>query len=326
MNTTRTIRRKLYPHTDPRQTGKLDVSDLHTLYWEDAGSENGIPVIGLHGGPGGGASPEMRRFFDPRQYRTILFDQRGCGRSTPLSELEGNTTWDLIDDIEKLRAHLGIEKWLVFGGSWGSTLALAYAITHPDRVSALLLRGVFLLTKAEIGWFYQSGASFLFPDAFERYVAPIPADERGDLLTAFHKRLTGPKGPERLAAAHAWSSWEGETLSIRGPSVKPPRFADDSFVDIFARIECHYFVNGGFFPEDGWILNNAHVLRDIPGTIVHGRYDVVTPLSSAWSLHKAWPESKLDIIHDAGHSSLEPGIVHALVTATDSWIPQLKVS
>lgn len=266
----------------------------------------------------------MRRFFDPRHYRTVLFDQRGCGRSTPVSELEGNTTWDLVSDIEKLRKHLGIDKWMVFGGSWGSTLSLAYAIKHPERVSALLLRGVFLLTKAEINWFYQSGAGFVFPDAFERYVAPIPADERHDLLSAFHKRLTGPNGKERLEAAHAWSGWEGETLSIRGPAVKPPRFADDSFVDTFARIECHYFMNEGFFPEDGWLLKNAHVLADIPGVIVHGRYDVVTPLSSAWALHKVWPSSKLDIIPDAGHSSLEPGIVHALVTATDDFIPQLR--
>ncbi len=302
----------------------LSVSELHTLYWEDSGPVNGIPVLGLHGGPGGGASPEMRRFFDPRAYRTVLFDQRGCGRSKPLSELEGNTTWELIADIEKLREHLGIEKWLVFGGSWGSTLALAYAISHPDRVSALLLRGVFLLTKAEINWFYQSGASFLFPDSYDRYVAPIPMEERGNLLDAFHKRLMGPKGRERLEAAHAWSSWEGETLSIRGPAVKPPRFADDTFVDTFARIECHYFKNEGFFPENGWILNNADKLAKIPGVIVHGRYDVVTPLSSAWALHKAWPKSDLQIIPDAGHSSLEPGIIHSLINATDNWIPLLK--
>ena len=324
MNNHRTIRRKLYPHIDPRKTGMLSVSDIHSLYWEDSGPLHGIPVLGLHGGPGGGASPEMRRFFDPRHYRTVLFDQRGCGRSRPTSELQDNTTWDLIADIEKLRELLGIEKWLVFGGSWGSTLALAYAETHPERVSGLLLRGVFLLTKAEINWFYQSGAGFLFPDAYDRYVAPIPEDERHDLLNAFYKRLMGPKGPERSAAAHAWSSWEGETLSIRGPAVKPPRFADDVFVDTFARIECHYFKNEGFFPEDGWLLKNADKLANIPGKIVHGRYDVVTPLSSAWSLHKAWPKSELQIIPDAGHSSLEPGIVNALVNATDEFAALLR--
>lgn len=324
MNTRHAMRRKLFPHTEPRQTGKLAVSDIHTLYWEDAGPINGIPVIGLHGGPGGGASPEMRRFFDPRHYRTVLFDQRGCGRSTPYSELKDNTTWDLVADIEKLREHLGIEKWVVFGGSWGSTLALAYAIKHPERVSALLLRGVFLLTKAEVRWFYQEGASFLFPDAYDRYIAPIPEDERDDLLSAFHKRLMGPRNAERIAAARAWACWEGETLSIRGPSVRPPRFDDDDFVDVFARIECHYFKNEGFFEEDGWLLKNAHVLKDIPGRIVHGRYDVVTPLSSAWALHKAWPKSDLQIIPDAGHSSLEPGIINALIQATEDFIPMLR--
>lgn len=324
MNTRHAMRRKLFPHIEPRQTGKLDVSDIHTLYWEDAGPLNGIPVIGLHGGPGGGASPDMRRFFDPRHYRTVLFDQRGCGRSTPYSELEGNTTWDLVADIEKLREHLGIDKWVVFGGSWGSTLALAYAIKHPDRVSALLLRGVFLLTRSEVRWFYQEGASFLFPDAYERYIAPIPEEERDDLLSAFHKRLMGPRNEERIAAARAWACWEGETLSIRGPSVRPPRFDDDDFVDVFARIECHYFKNEGFFEEDGWLLKNAHVLKDIPGRIIHGRYDVVTPLSSAWALHKAWPISDLQIIPDAGHSSLEPGIVNALIQATEDWISEFR--
>lgn len=324
MNNRHAMRRKLYPHIEPRQSGRLQVSEKHNLYWEDAGPQNGIPVLGLHGGPGGGASPEMRRFFDPRHYRTVLFDQRGCGRSRPFSDLEDNTTWHLIEDIETLREHLRIDKWVVFGGSWGSTLSLAYALTHPERVSALLLRGIFLLTRAEIRWFYQEGASFLFPDAFERYVEAIPQAERDDLLNAFYKRLMGPKGEERLKAARSWARWEGETLSIRGPSVRPPRFDEDDFVDAFARIECHYFKNGGFFPEDGWILKNAHILKDIPGVIVHGRYDVVTPMSSAWALHKAWPKSKLEIIPDAGHSSLEPGIVNALVNTTESWIPMLR--
>ncbi len=319
MNTKPVTRRKLYPHTEPRRVGRLKVSNIHEMYWEDTGPTNGIAVLGLHGGPGGGASPEMRRFFDPRKYRMVLFDQRGCGRSTPHSSLEDNTTWHLIEDIEKLRVHLGIEKWLVFGGSWGSTLALAYAETHPERVSGLLLRGIFLLTEAEIRWFYQEGASRIFPDAYDRYIAPIPESERGDLLNAFHRRLMSDDKEARLEAARAWACWEGETLSIRGPSVRPPRFDDEGFVDAFARIECHYFHNGGFFEKDGWLLDQAHVLKNIPGVIVHGRYDVVTPLSSAWALHKAWPKSRLEIIPDAGHSSLEPGIVNALINATDEF-------
>lgn len=297
----------------------MKVSDIHEIYWEDAGPEHGIPVIALHGGPGGGASPDMRRFFDPRIFRVIMFDQRGCGRSTPHSCLEENTTWDLVADIERLREMLGIEKWMVFGGSWGSTLSLTYSISHPDRVSALLLRGIFLLTKAEIDWFYQKGASFLFPDSFERYLEPIPEGEHGDLLSAFYSRLMSDDSEQRLAAARAWACWEGETLSLRGPAVRPPRFDDDAFVDAFARIECHYFYNKGFFDRDGWILENIDKIRDIPGTIVHGRFDVVTPLSSAWSLNKAWPASKLEIIPDAGHSSLEPGIINALIEATEKF-------
>ena len=324
MNIKPVTRRKLYPHSEPRRAGRLKVSDLHELYWEDSGPEHGIPVLGLHGGPGGGASPEMRRFFDPRRFRTVLFDQRGCGRSTPYSSLVDNTTWDLIEDIEKLREMLGIEKWLVFGGSWGSTLALAYAVTHPERVSALLLRGIFLLTSAEIRWFYQEGASRIFPDAYDRYVEPIPEAERGDLLEAFYSRLMSDDKDARKDAARAWACWEGETLSIRGPAVRPPRFEDSDFVDAFARIECHYFYNKGFFPKDGWLLEEcAKKLTDIPGVIVHGRYDVVTPMSSAWSLHKAWPNSRLEIIPDAGHSSLEPGIVNALINATDDFAETL---
>ncbi len=259
----------------------------------------------------------MRRFFDPRLYRTILFDQRGCGRSTPRSELRENDTWALVEDMERLRVHLGLEKWVVFGGSWGSTLALAYAVTHPERVAGLILRGVFLLTRSEIAWFYQEGASRLFPDAYDRYIAPIPENERSDLVSAFWKRLSSEDDDVRLEAARAWARWEGETLSIRGPSVIPPRFDEDSFVDAFARIECHYFRNKGFFASDGWLLEQAHRLKDIPGIIVHGRYDVVTPLSSAWALKKAWPEAELQIVPDAGHSSLEPGIVNALIDATD---------
>jgi proline iminopeptidase len=316
MNEDRT-RRTLYPRLEPRRAGRLGVSDLHELYWEECGHPDGIPVVALHGGPGGGSSPEMRRFFDPRRYRIILFDQRGCGRSTPHSELRENTTWDLVGDIEKLRTHLGVKKWLVFGGSWGSTLALAYAAMHRRQVMALILRGVFLLTEEEIRWFYQHGASNLFPDAFDRYMAPIPEAERDDLLKAFYKRLTGKNAAARAEAAAAWARWEGETLSIQGPKQRPPRFDEADFLDAFARIECHYFHNKGFFEHDGWLLDAAAKFGDLPGVIVHGRYDVVTPLASAWKLNKAWPKAQLKIVPDAGHSSLEPGIVSELIKASD---------
>ncbi|MEM0985821.1 MAG: prolyl aminopeptidase [Pseudomonadota bacterium] len=319
MNKT-TSRRTLYPRHEARRTGRLRVTDLHEIYWEESGNPNGLPVLGLHGGPGGGSSPEMRRFFDPERYRIVLFDQRGCGRSTPHSELRENTTWDLVQDAETIRNMLKIDRWIVFGGSWGSTLALSYAVTHPERTLGLLLRGIFLITEAEIRWFYQEGASRLFPDSYERYVAPIPEEERGDLLSAFHRRLTGGNRAERLTAARAWARWEGETLSLKGPVVRPPRFDEDEFVDAFARIECHYFKNKGFFEEDGWLLKAARErLVRTPGTIVHGRYDVITPLSSAWALKKAWPGADLHIIPDAGHSSLEPGIVDRLVRSADNF-------
>lgn len=310
-------RRTLYPRIEPRKVGRLQVSDLHELYWEECGNAAGLPVVALHGGPGGGSSPEMRRFFDPRKYRIILFDQRGCGRSSPHSELRENTTWDLVSDIEALREHLGVDKWLVFGGSWGSTLALAYAAKHRDRVLGLLLRGIFLLRESEIRWFYQEGASHIFPDAFERYVAPIPVAERSDLLDAFYRRLTGDSPAVRAEAAAAWARWEGETLSIQGPQQRPPRFDEADFLDAFARIECHYFRHKGFFERDGWLLEAAAHFGDLPGVIVHGRYDVITPLSSAWDLARAWPAAVLKIIPDAGHSSLEPGIVSELVKASD---------
>ena len=323
MNEDRT-RRSLYPSLEPRRTGRLAVSELHELYWEESGHPDGLPVIALHGGPGGGSSPEMRRFFDPKRYRIILFDQRGCGRSTPHSELRENTTWDLVRDIETLRAHLGIKKWLVFGGSWGSTLALAYAAMHRKQVLGLLLRGVFLLKESEIRWFYQEGASHIFPDAFDRYVAPIPENERHDLLKAFYKRLTGKNAALRAEAAAAWARWEGETLSILGPKQRPPRFDEADFLDAFARIECHYFHNKGFFEKDGWLLEAGAKFGELPGVIVHGRYDVVTPLSSAWALNKVWPKSQLRIVPDAGHSSLEPGIVSELVKASDMLADKLS--
>jgi proline iminopeptidase len=314
-----TPRRDLYPPAEPYQAELLRVSPRHAIYFEQCGNPEGLPAIAVHGGPGGGASAEMRRFFDPRRYRTILTDQRGCGRSTPFADVTDNTTWDLVDDMERLREHLGIARWLVFGGSWGSTLALAYAAKHPDRVAALVLRGVFLLRQDEITWFYQDGASRIFPDAWDRYVAPIPPAERGDLVAAFHRRLMSEDRATRIEAARAWARWEGETISIAGPPALPARFHEDRFVEAFARIECHYFVNKGFFPSDGWLLTQVDRLRRIPCQIVHGRYDVCTPLASAWALKKAWPEANLEIIGDAGHSSLEPGIVDGLIRATDGF-------
>jgi proline iminopeptidase len=260
----------------------------------------------------------MRRFFDPNKWRMALFDQRGCGRSRPNASLEDNTTWSLIADIERLRVHLGVEKWTVFGGSWGSTLALAYAIAHPDRVEALVLRGIFLLTQKELRWFYQDGASMLFPDAWERFLAPIPVEERGDLMAAYHRRLTHPDRRVQAEAAGAWSQWEGDTISLRGPEARPPKFNEEDFAIAFARIECHFFTNGGFFDEDGWILQNIHKIRHIPAWIVQGRFDVVTPLDSAWALHRAWPEARFEIVWDAGHASTEPGIIDGLVRATNA--------
>jgi proline iminopeptidase len=310
-------RRDLYPAIEARDTEMLKVSNLHTVYVEESGARRGRPAIALHGGPGGGSSPEMRRFFDPERYRIVMMDQRGCGRSTPHAELDENTTWDLVADIERVRAKLGVDKWLVFGGSWGSTLALAYAAKHPERVAGLVLRGIFLLRVSEIRWFYQEGASQIYPDAFARYAAPIPEAERGDFIAAYRKRLTSADWTTRLTAARAWARWEGETISIAGPSALPARFNEDRFVEAFARIENHYFVNKGFFGQDGWLLDQAPRLRGIPCRIVHGRYDMCTPLKNAWDLKQHWPEAELEIVHDAGHSSLEPGIVDALVRACD---------
>jgi proline iminopeptidase len=311
------IRRPLYPALEPYRTGFLPVGDGHTIHFEESGNPAGVPVFGLHGGPGGGISADMRRFFDPHRWRIILADQRGCGRSTPYAGLEGNTTWDLVADIERLRTHLGLNRIALFGGSWGSTLALAHAVKHPDAVSAIILRGIFLVTRSEVSWFYQEGASRVFPDAFERYASVIPPDEQGDLLSAFSRRLNATDRRERMRAARAWARWEGDTLSLRGPDARPVRFDDDRFIEAFARIECHYFTNGGFMPSDGWLLDQAGKLKGIPGAIVHGRYDMVTPVSSAWTLKKAWPEAELEIVGDAGHASLEPGIIDGLVRATD---------
>jgi proline iminopeptidase len=310
-------RRSLYPDIQPRQSGWLETGDGHEIYYEECGAVDGKPAVILHGGPGGAINPTMRRFFDPGRWRMMLFDQRGCGRSRPNASLENNTTWALIEDIERLRVHMGVEKWTVFGGSWGSTLALAYAITHPDRVEALILRGVFLLTERELRWFYQDGASMMFPDAWARFIDPIPEAERGDLMAAYHQRLTHADRKVQAMAAAAWSQWEGDTLSIRGPEARPSKFNEVDFAVAFARIECHYFANRGFFSEDGWILNNIDRIKHIPGWIVQGRFDVVTPLESAWKLKSAWPKSRFEIVWDAGHASTEPGIIDGLVRATD---------
>ena len=310
-------RRGLFPDNEPFASGWLSTGGPHEIFYEECGNPNGKPCVILHGGPGGAINPTMRRFYDPSKWRMALFDQRGCGRSRPNASLDDNTTWTLIEDIERLRIHLGVEKWTVFGGSWGSTLALAYAITHPHRVEALVLRGVFLLTQRELRWFYQEGASMLFPDAWARFCAPIPEAERGDMMSAFHKRLTHPDRRIQAEAAAAWSQWEGDTISIRGPEARPSKFNEIDFAIAFARIECHFFANGGFFKEDNWILNNIDKIRGIPGWIVQGRFDVVTPMDSAWRLKTAWPEANFDIVWDAGHASTEPGIVDGLVRATD---------
>jgi len=258
----------------------------------------------------------MRRFHDPAHYRIILLDQRGCGRSTPHAELEQNTTWDLVADMERLREHLGLERWQLLGGSWGSTLSLAYAQTHPERVSQLILRGIFTLRRRELEWFYQEGCSWIHPDAFEAYLAPIPEQERGDMMSAYYKRLTSDKRDVQLEAARAWSVWEGTTLSLLHDEERVKHFAQGDYALAFARIECHYFVHKGFFETDGQLIANAHLLKGIPGVIVHGRYDVVTPLKSAWELAQAWPEAELKIVPDSGHAMTEPGIVHELVSAT----------
>jgi len=309
--------RSLYPEIEPFDSGFLPVSPLHTLYYEQCGNPNGKPVVFLHGGPGGGTNAKCRRFFDPAVYRIVLFDQRGCGKSTPHAELTDNTTWDLVADIERVREHLGIERWQVFGGSWGSTLALAYAQTHPDKVSELVLRGIFMLRRWELEWFYQKGCDALYPDAWETYLNAIPEVERGDLMSAYHRRLTSPDAKTRTDAARAWSVWEGATSFLWQDKSHIESSAEDEFALAFARIECHYFVNGGFFEHDDQLLRNIERIRNIPAVIVQGRYDVVCPLRSAWDLHRAWPEADLHIVQDAGHSAFEPGIVHELVEATD---------
>lgn len=311
----------LYPAIQPYDTGALQVSDLHRVHYELCGNPQGKPALFVHGGPGGGTDPSQRRFWDPDAYRVVLFDQRGCGRSTPYACLEENTTWDLVADMEKLRAHLGVERWQVFGGSWGSTLALAYAQKHPDRVTELILRGVFLIRREEVRWYYQAGCSRIFPDAWEGFLEPIPEDERDDLVRAYHRRLTSDEPAVRQRAARAWSGWEGRTSRLRQDPKLVARTEAARFAEAFARIECHYMIHEGFMECDGQLLRDMPAIAHLPGVIVQGRYDVVCPPKSAWELHKAWPASELVIVPDAGHSALEPGTTEALVAATDRFRP-----
>jgi proline iminopeptidase len=306
----------LYLPIEPYARGHLDVGDGHRIYWETSGNPHGKPALFLHGGPGGGCNADHRRLFDPEKYRIVLFDQRGCGRSEPNARLEANTTQHLVADIEALRTHLGVERWLVLGGSWGATLALLYAQTHRDRVSELVLRGVFSGRRKEIDWLYQFGASELFPEAWLRFIGPIPEDERGDLLHAYHRRLTSADRDVQVAAARAWCAWEASVMTLL-PRPNVYSSNEDSVLAL-ARIETHYFVNDTFLAE-GQILRDAHQLVGIPGVIVQGRYDVVTPAVTAFDLHLSWAGSTLDVIPDAGHATTEPGTLRRLVEATDAF-------
>lgn len=310
--------RTLYPEIEPFEIGMLEVGDGHTLYWERVGTRGAKPAVFLHGGPGGGISPVHRRLFDPALYDVILFDQRGCGRSTPHAGLEANTTWRLVADIERLRELAGFDRWLVFGGSWGSTLALAYAQTYPEAVSELVLRGIYTLTRAELSWYYQFGVSEMFPDKWERFQAPIPPDERHDMMAAYRRRLTGDVRAVQLEAAKAWSLWEGETITLLPEPSTSGKFGEDEFALAFARIENHFFVHSGWL-EEGQLVRDAFKLADIPGVIIHGRYDMPCPLRYAFALHKAWPQAEFHIVEGAGHAFSEPGILDRLIRATDTF-------
>jgi proline iminopeptidase len=311
-------RRTLYPPIEPFETGRLDVGDGHSLYWERCGTKGAKPVVFLHGGPGAGCSPDHRRQFDPARYDILLFDQRGCGRSTPHASLEANTTWHLVDDIERLRTLLGHDKWQVFGGSWGSTLALAYAQTHPERVTELVLRGIFTFRQSELDWLYRFGASEIFPDKWEEFLAPIPEAERGDLVAAYHRRLTDPDPAVQLPAAKAWSKWEAETVTLLPSPAVIETHTSDRFAIAIARIENHYMINKGWIDE-GSMIAKAELLKGIPGVIVQGRYDCCTPPVTAWDLHRAWPEAELKIVPDGGHLFNEPGVLDGLIRATDAF-------
>ena len=313
-----TALRTLYPPLEPYASGMLDIGDGHRVYYERSGKPGGKPALFLHGGPGGGCSPDHRRLFDPSAYDVMLFDQRGCGRSLPYAELEANTTWHLVADIERLRELAGVEKWQVFGGSWGSTLALAYAETHPDRVSELIVRGIYTLTRAELDWYYQFGVSEMFPEKWERFQAPIPEAERGEMMAAYRRRLTGDDPKAQMEAALAWSQWEGQTITLLPSPETSDVFGQDQFALAFARIENHYFVHAGWL-EEGQLLRDAHRLAGIPGVIVHGRYDMPCPAKYAYLLHKAWPDAEFHLIEGAGHAYSEPGILDRLIRATDGF-------
>ena len=308
----------LYPPINPYNTFRLKVSDIHEIFVEESGNPNGAPIVFLHGGPGGGSEPIYRQYFNPKKWRIIIFDQRGCGQSTPHAELKENTTWDLVNDIEEIRKKLNINKWSVFGGSWGSALALSYAIKHPKRCENLILRGIFMLREKELNWFYQEGCSFIYPDAWEKYLKPIPENERNQMIKSYYKRLTSNNKNKRIESAKAWSKWEASTSKLIQTEKSLHSFDDDKIAEAFARIECHYFINKGFFETDSWLLDNVNKIENISTYIVQGRYDVVCPMTSAWELHKKLPNAEFDIIQDCGHSMLEIGIQKKLIEITDS--------
>ncbi|AVC43514.1 prolyl aminopeptidase [Francisella tularensis subsp. novicida] len=308
----------LYPEIEPYNQEFLKVSDIHTIYFEECGNPNGKPALFIHGGPGGGIQPSYRQYFNPDKYRVILVDQRGCGKSTPFAELRENTTQDLIEDFEKIRKKLNIDKWMLFGGSWGSTLGLAYAQAYPEVVTELVLRGIFLGREKELSWLYQHGASMVFPDMWEKYIEPIPVEQRKDFISAYYSILTGDGEELKQKAAIAWSVWEASTSKLFVDKKSIDRYGEDKFSLAFARIECHYFKNK-LFIEEAQLLKEADKIKDIPGVIVQGRYDMVCPAVSAWDLHKVWPVAELNIVADAGHSISEPGILEALVRATDKF-------
>ena len=310
---------ELFPNIEPFNTFHLPVSDLHTIYVEESGNKNGKPVIFLHGGPGGGVDPKYRRYFNPDKWRIIMFDQRGCGKSTPFAELKENTTWDLVDDIEKIRNHLSIDSWVVFGGSWGSTLSLAYSQTYPNSCKGLILRGIFLVRKKEIDWFYQEGANNIFPDRWESFLAPIPVEKRDNLMQAYYEILTGDDHCKKIEAAKAWSTWEGSTVRLMQDENFISDFSDEKFAEAFARIECHYFMNNCWFNSNNHLIENVDKIRHIPGVIIHGRYDIICPVVQAWDLHQVWPEADLHIIPDAGHSIFEEGIKDKILEYTEKF-------
>ena len=310
----------LFPPIEPYNEFKLEVSSLHTIHIEESGNPNGKPVIFLHGGPGGGIESIYRQYFDPKKWRIIIFDQRGCGKSTPHAELKDNTTWDLVSDIEKIRKNLDIDNWVVFGGSWGSTLALSYSISHPEVCTGIILRGIFLLREKEIHWFYQEGCSYIYPDAWENYLSVIPKEEQSDLVKAYYKRLTSTNRVTRINAAKAWSIWEASTSKLYQSKQSLHHFGQDDVAEAFARIECHYFINKGFFKSDGWILDNTSIIKDIPTIIVQGRYDVVCPVVSAWELHKKLKDTEFFIVQNSGHSMTEEGIIDKLIYATNKFV------